>query len=128
MSTVTVQTISNGVVSTSSENVIRGSARAWVNFNGTGTVAIRASYNVSSITDNGTGDYTVNFTNALPTANYAIAGAAKYTAASNNFALTIGDVNGTGAYSTTAVRVCPTTGTSTARYDCDIVTVIVVGS
>jgi len=45
--------------------------RAWVNFNGTGTVAIRASGNVSSITDNGTGDYTVNFTNAMPNANYA---------------------------------------------------------
>jgi hypothetical protein len=46
--------------------------RAWVNFNGTGTVAIRASFNVSSITDNGTGDYTVNFTNAMPDANYAV--------------------------------------------------------
>jgi uncharacterized protein (AIM24 family) len=46
--------------------------RAWVNFNGTGTVAIRASGNVSSITDNGTGDYTVNFTTAMPDANYAI--------------------------------------------------------
>lgn len=45
--------------------------RAWVNFNGTGTVAIRASFNVSSITDNGTGDYTINFTTALPDANYA---------------------------------------------------------
>ena len=45
--------------------------RAWVNFNGTGTVAIRASFNVSSITDNGTGDYTINFTNAMPDANYA---------------------------------------------------------
>ena len=44
--------------------------RAWVNFNGTGTVAIRASGNVSSITDNGTGDYTVNFTTALADANY----------------------------------------------------------
>ena len=44
--------------------------RAWVNFNGTGTVAIRASGNVSSITDNGTGDYTVNFTNAMPDADY----------------------------------------------------------
>lgn len=44
--------------------------RAWVNFNGTGTVAIRASFNVSSITDNGTGDYTVNFTNAMSDANY----------------------------------------------------------
>lgn len=46
--------------------------RAWVNFNGTGTVAIRASGNVTSITDNGTGDYTVNFTNALPDANYSV--------------------------------------------------------
>ena len=45
--------------------------RAWVNFNGTGTVAIRASGNVSSITDNGTGDYTVNFTTAMPDTNYA---------------------------------------------------------
>lgn len=46
--------------------------RAWVNFNGTGVVAIRASGNVSSITDNGTGDYTVNFTTAMPDANYAV--------------------------------------------------------
>jgi len=49
-----------------------GLAKAWVNFNGTGTVAIRASFNVSSITDNGTGDYTVNFTTAMPDTNYAI--------------------------------------------------------
>jgi hypothetical protein len=48
--------------------------RAWVNFNGTGTVAIRASGNVTSITDNNTGDYTVNFTNAMPDANYAMIG------------------------------------------------------
>jgi len=48
--------------------------RAWVNFNGTGTVAIRASGNVSSITDNGSGDYTVNFTTAMPDANYAMSG------------------------------------------------------
>ena len=47
-------------------------ARAWVNFNGTGTVAIRGSANVSSITDNATGDYTVNFTNSLEDANYSI--------------------------------------------------------
>jgi hypothetical protein len=48
--------------------------RAWVNFNGTGTPAIRASGNVSSITDNGTGDYTVNFTTAMPDANYSTTG------------------------------------------------------
>jgi hypothetical protein len=44
--------------------------RAWVNFDGTGTVTIRASGNVSSITDNGVSDYTVNFTTAMPDANY----------------------------------------------------------
>ena len=48
--------------------------RAWVNFNGQGTVAIRASGNVSSITDNGVGNYTVNFTTAMPDANYAAIG------------------------------------------------------
>jgi len=48
--------------------------RAWVNFNGTSTVAIRAQFNVSSITDNGTGDYTVNFSSALADASYAITG------------------------------------------------------
>jgi hypothetical protein len=48
--------------------------RAWVNFNGTGTVAINGSGNVSSITDNGTGDYTVNFTTAMPDTNYASVG------------------------------------------------------
>jgi hypothetical protein len=71
MSTLVAQTISNGTVSTSTANVING-AKAWVNFNGTGTVAIRASYNVSSITDNGTGNYTINFTNAFADADYAI--------------------------------------------------------
>ena len=57
--------------------------KAWVNFNGTGTVAIRASYNVSSITDNGIGDYTVNFTTALADANYCAVGQSGYT--SNGF-------------------------------------------
>jgi hypothetical protein len=48
--------------------------RAWVNFNGTGTPSIRADFNVSSITDNGTGDYTINFTTAMPDANYSVSG------------------------------------------------------
>jgi len=49
---------------------INYSCRAWVNFNGTGTVAIRASGNVSSITDSGSGQYAVNFTTAMPDVNY----------------------------------------------------------
>jgi len=72
--------IKNGVASTpptiqdSAGTQIGTFCRAWVNFNGTGTVAIRASFNVSSITDNGTGDYTVNFTTAFADANYSASG------------------------------------------------------
>jgi hypothetical protein len=58
--------------------------RAWVNFNGSGTVAILASFNVSSITDNGTGDYTVNFTTAMPDANYAAGGLGRGSSGSSN--------------------------------------------
>jgi hypothetical protein len=65
---------SDGTSWTSAANV--DYVKAWVNFNGTGTVAIRASFNVSSITDNGTGDYTVNFTNDLVDANYSASCAA----------------------------------------------------
>jgi hypothetical protein len=62
----------SGVLEFQSNGVQIGTlCRAWVNFNGTGTVAIRASFNVSSITDNGGGNYTVNFTTAMPDANYA---------------------------------------------------------
>lgn len=50
-------------------------AKAWVNFDGTGTVAIRSDYNVDSITDNGSGDYTINFTTNLADANYSFASA-----------------------------------------------------
>jgi hypothetical protein len=60
-------------LSTASGSAPSYSARAWVNFNGTGAVAIRASGNVTSITDNGTGDYTVNFTTAMQDANYSVA-------------------------------------------------------
>jgi hypothetical protein len=56
---------------TESDNVAMRTARAWVKFNGTGAVAIQSDFNVSSITDNGTGDYTVNFSSALPDANYS---------------------------------------------------------
>jgi hypothetical protein len=52
-------------------NLTQGSARAWVYFDGTGTVAILDQYNVASITDNGTGDYTVNFTTAVASVNFA---------------------------------------------------------
>ena len=75
--------------------------RAWVNFNGTGTVAIRASGNVSSITDNGTGDYSVNFATAMPDANYAVTGTCRIA----SFSQPVVFVNGASGATTSAVRV-----------------------
>lgn len=69
----TLETGAGADISTS--YVVNGSAKAWVNFNGTGTPAIRNSLNTSSITDNGTGDYDINFTNNFDAAsNYTVAG------------------------------------------------------
>jgi hypothetical protein len=73
MSTLVAQTISNGSVSTSSANVIQGSAKSWVAATATGgTPTVNGSYNVSSFTYAATGRFTVNFTNAMPNANYSM--------------------------------------------------------
>ena len=71
MSMITVSNVSDGTLSIPTTYVTNGSAKAWVNFNGTGTIAARDSFNVSSLTDNGTGDYTVNFSSAFGAANYS---------------------------------------------------------
>jgi hypothetical protein len=73
--TITISTLSDGTNSTSATNPILGSARAWVNFAGL-TAAINASYNVSSVTKDSTGTFTVAFTNAFSDANYAPIGSA----------------------------------------------------
>lgn len=85
--------------------------RAWVNFNGTGTVAIRASGNVSSITDNGTGNYTVNFTNAMPDANYA----ASYSAARPSYTASDITLAITAAPTTSALQITTMNGAGTAQ-------------
>lgn len=73
MSTITATTIkANTIEESTSGGATYFTAKAWVNFNGTGTVAIRYEGNVSSITDNGTGDYTANFSNSLPVDNSAV--------------------------------------------------------
>ena len=78
MSTLRVTNVQDtaGANSLTTAQIYNGAAKAWVNFNGKGAVAIRANFNVSSITDNGTGDYTVNFSNALSDANYSAVGTA----------------------------------------------------
>jgi len=79
--------------------------RAWINFNGTAVISpasmtgVRASGNVSSVLDNGTGDYTINFTNAMPDVNYAVVGTAMLT---NEIIVT---TPGTIAYNTGSIRI-----------------------
>jgi hypothetical protein len=105
--TLTTPTIDSAQFATVSGTAPLYACRAWVNFNGTGTVAIRASGNVTSITDNGTGDYTVNFTTAMSDANYSAV------STSSNY-LTVLNTYGA-VFTTTAVRVfCWQTNITTA--------------
>ena len=87
-----------------SQATAANTAKMWINFNGTGTVAIRDSFNVASITDNGTGDYTISFTNAMPNNNYCVvassgstAGITLYNSSPQTGSVRIDSVNYTGA-------------------------------
>ena len=95
--------------------------RAWVNFNGTGTVAIRASGNVSSITDNGTGDYTVNFATALTDASYSFVMHCIEQAGGDRTVIAGGSVNGT-APTTSALNFNTFQSLSSTRIDANFVT------
>jgi len=92
--------------------------RAWVNFDGTGTLAVSASGNVTSVTDNGTGDYTVNFTNAMADANYSIV------ASANNVGV-VGENSNNVLRTTTAARLRIVGSGGTTARDCSEVNVAV---
>lgn len=105
-------TINNSIVQTPGGSAPSYLARAWVNFNGVGTVSIRASGNVASITDNGVGDYTVNMSTGLDDANYALIG----TAGAGNANLICVSTNF--AYNTASVRI-QTLYQNISGYDAD---------
>jgi len=98
--------------------------RAWVNFNGTGTVAIRASGNVSSITDNGMGDYTVNFTTAMPNNNYSISSTAGGASGGAGTKFWVNQSNNTDTYAPTTTSTRIGVGYSDTTYaDCGRISV-----
>jgi hypothetical protein len=74
MSTIIATTLSNGSVSVPTNTVVNGSAKAWVSLNGTGTIALRESFNISSIADAGTGDYRATLTTAMVDTNQVVCG------------------------------------------------------
>ena len=100
---LTIDTLkaSSGVLAT--QNGMTGIAKAWVNFNGTAGT-IRSSFNVSSITTNSTGNYSINFTTAMVDANYAVCVTGGNTA-NANIQPTVGNSTNAPSYSTTAVKV-----------------------
>lgn len=105
--------------------------RSWVNFNAVGTVTIRASFNVSSITDNGVGLFTINFTNAMPDANYSPVMCWRR----NNGTVGENNVNGgisargnatyATAFTTSALQITTSTVTSEALTDYDFCSVAI---
>jgi hypothetical protein len=106
---VTANTLSDGTNSTSATNPIRGSAKAWVNFDGTLSTPItpRSSYNVTSITKNGTGDYTITFTNAFSNVNYTPVAMGMRTSEGNGSLNTtvFGSATYSNSFATTTLRV-----------------------
>jgi hypothetical protein len=97
-------------------------AKAWVNFNGTGTVAIRDSENVSSITDGGTGRYTINIGNDMSNANYSSGGLARRPGVNQHVALRLN------AFSAPTAGALPVaSAASTEVVDADYVHVLVIG-
>lgn len=105
-----------------------GAAKVWVNFNGTGTVAIRESHNVTSITDNGAGDYTINFTTALASAGYAMAGMASIDGRSETIVVT-GYTEATRLAGSIRVnsRYDNSAATNGVNVDCSTVSIVIFG-
>ena len=134
MSTLKVDNLLNSAGNESPISV-PGAAKAWVNFDGrTGTlnqndVTIRGSYNVTSVTDNGTGDYTVNFTNNMPDTDYCVSGtAADLASGSGHRWLSIGSGSyGAFAKSTSSMRVYCVYDASN-KTDADHVFVVIHGN
>lgn len=121
---LTISTLNDDTGVLATQNGMTGIPKAWVSFTGTGTVTIRGSFNVSSITDNGTGDYTVNFTTALANANYCAIGTAGYSTTSKLYLV---QTPYNAVPTTTALRVAVAGDTSNAL-DAEYVNVAVLGS
>lgn len=113
-------TSSPPIIQNSSGTQIGTFCRAWVNFDGTGTVAIRAAFNVGSITDNGTGNYTANFTTAMTDTSYAVTAIAN---GQTSF-LDVGAVR-TGTRTTSAITLGVVNGGATAFVDANAVQVAI---
>ena len=126
MSTLKVDNLLN-TAGNESPISVPGAAKAWVNFNGSaGAVSVRGSFNVSSVTENATGDYTINFTTAMSDANYAVTtlGHTKISSAQDQRVLGFDEGN---TYSTTAVQITNRYYTGASLIGCTHASVAIFG-
>jgi hypothetical protein len=123
MSTIKVNNIQDTSAANSSTpaEIHSGRAKAWVNFNGVGTVAIRDDYNVASITDNSTGNYFVNYTNDLDGSNYVITGSSGGTSNTTNGAIYLVDQSTARTAAKCRIYIGSTNG---AAVDCDMINIV----
>jgi len=128
MSTLRLDTIQDqaGNNASTPDEIYSGRAKAWVNFDGTGTVSIRADFNVSSITDNGTGDYTINYSNSFSDSNYAVTAFAKNNdnAAQESFVVSA-NLSDVYTPSATQIKLIENTSSSTLANDSNLACVAV---
>jgi hypothetical protein len=105
-----------------------GIAKAWVQFNGTSGASpvIRGSFNLSSVTRNGTGDYTLNFTTAMADINYSSVGTSQFSLSGDRNTVVSAPYNQ--APTTSALRICTTSGTTAGLTDMLYVSVAIVGN
>ena len=121
MSEIRATTISDETGSGPIALTKQSAAKAFANFNGTGTAAIRESFNISSITDNGTGDFTFATTNSLNSANYSVSACSQYYQGGNTGAAYLMGMeikHTTGAMAAGSVSFWHRYGESTTLYDC----------
>jgi len=119
---------SSGNNGSTPQQIVEGRAKSWVNFNGTGTLAIRDSLNVSSVTDNGNGDYTVNFSTAMANSNYSAVLGHNHDSPGGSNTRQVGLMDS--PYSATAFRITielPNTSPGHSRSDSNRVTAAVFG-
>ena len=127
-----ISTLNNDTGPLATQNGMTGIAKAWVNFNGVTTTSINGSYNISSVTRNSTGIYTINFTTAMSNANYVTLGTTTNYTTSNWQAGTVG-VNGSLAsgaltYTTSAVQIVTSLGNNTSAFDAALINVAILSS
>jgi hypothetical protein len=125
--TIVCNTLNTDTGLFSTNNAYLGIAKAWVNWTGSTGAINGTAFNVSSITRNGTGDYTINFTTAMPNANYVVAGMTQIDTGGNVQCGEIGIKRAAGSQTTTIVRITTNNGAQTA-VDVAIAMVVVLSS